>query len=81
MPVIIWINGGFGAGKTTLAEELHRRLPEAVVYNPEDADAAGKIAGLKKYLGRVAHQVEPIRRTSSEARRSGRQQCRREAVG
>ena len=24
MPVIIWINGGFGAGKTTLAQELHR---------------------------------------------------------
>ena len=36
MPVIIWLNGGFGAGKTTLAAELHRRLPEAVVYNPED---------------------------------------------
>ena len=36
MPVIIWINGGFGAGKTTLAEELHRRLPDAVVFNPED---------------------------------------------
>jgi hypothetical protein len=34
--VIIWINGGFGAGKTTLARELHRRLPDAVVYDPED---------------------------------------------
>ena len=34
--MIIWINGGFGAGKTTLAQELHRRLPDAVVYNPED---------------------------------------------
>jgi hypothetical protein len=33
--VIIWINGGFGAGKTTLAEELHRRLPDALVYDPE----------------------------------------------
>ena len=36
MPVIIWINGGFGAGKTTLAEELRRRLPGAVVYDPEE---------------------------------------------
>jgi broad-specificity NMP kinase len=34
--VIIWLNGGFGAGKTTLAEELHRRLPDAVVYDPEE---------------------------------------------
>jgi hypothetical protein len=36
VPVIIWINGGFGAGKTTLAQELHRRLPDTIVYNPED---------------------------------------------
>jgi len=36
VPVIIWVNGGFGAGKTTLAQELHRQLPGAVVYNPED---------------------------------------------
>jgi hypothetical protein len=34
--VIIWINGGFGAGKTTLAQEPHRRLPDAVVCDPED---------------------------------------------
>lgn len=34
--MIIWLNGGFGAGKTTLAEELHRRIPDAVVYDPED---------------------------------------------
>jgi hypothetical protein len=36
VPVIIWINGGFVAGKTTLAGELQRRLPDAVVYDPED---------------------------------------------
>ena len=34
--MIIWLNGAFGAGKTTLAEELRRRLPDAVLYNPED---------------------------------------------
>ena len=34
--MIIWLNGGFGAGKTTLAEELRGRLPDAVVYDPED---------------------------------------------
>jgi len=34
--VIIWLNGAFGSGKTTLAEELHRRLPDSVVYDPED---------------------------------------------
>ena len=33
--MIIWINGGFGAGKTTLAQELHRRLPDALLYDPE----------------------------------------------
>jgi adenylylsulfate kinase-like enzyme len=33
--VIIWINGAFGAGKTTLAEELGRRLPNAMPYDPE----------------------------------------------
>ncbi|WP_433263067.1 AAA family ATPase [Actinosynnema sp. CS-041913] len=34
--MIFWLNGGFAAGKTTLAQELHRRLPDAVVYDPED---------------------------------------------
>lgn len=34
--MIIWINGGFGSGKTTLAAELRRQIPDSVVYNPED---------------------------------------------
>jgi predicted kinase len=33
--VIIWINGAFAAGKTTLAEELERRLPDAMQFDPE----------------------------------------------
>jgi hypothetical protein len=33
--MIIWINGAFGGGKTALAEELHRRLPDALPFDPE----------------------------------------------
>ena len=44
--MIIWINGTFGAGKTTLGEELHRRLPEAVLFDP-------------KYIGYVLQQTLP----------------------
>ena len=33
--MIILINGPFGIGKTTTARLLVRRLPGAVVYNPE----------------------------------------------
>ncbi|GAA3879791.1 AAA family ATPase [Saccharothrix violaceirubra] len=34
--MIIWLNGSFAAGKTTLAGELLRRLPQAVVFDPEE---------------------------------------------
>lgn len=33
--MIIWINGAFGSGKTALAEELHRRIPDALPFDPE----------------------------------------------
>jgi len=33
--MIVWLNGAFGAGKTTLAEELHSRLPDALPFDPE----------------------------------------------
>lgn len=33
--MLIWINGAFGAGKTHTAFELHRRLPNAHVTDPE----------------------------------------------
>lgn len=32
---MIWINGAFGAGKSTLAQELKTRLPDALDYDPE----------------------------------------------
>ncbi|OWA37690.1 tunicamycin resistance protein [Saccharibacillus sp. O16] len=34
--VMIWVNGAFGTGKSTTAEELHRRLPHSFVYDPEE---------------------------------------------
>ncbi len=35
--MIVWLNGAFGAGKTTVAYELHRRLEHSFVYDPENA--------------------------------------------
>lgn len=33
--MIVWINGAFGGGKTTLALELHGWLPDALPFDPE----------------------------------------------
>ena len=33
--MLIWINGAFGAGKTSVATELKSRLPESIIYDPE----------------------------------------------
>lgn len=34
--MILWLNGSFGAGKTTVAHELQKRLENAYVYDPEN---------------------------------------------
>ncbi len=34
--MILWINGAFGSGKTQTAYELHHRLPDSFVYDPEN---------------------------------------------
>lgn len=34
--LIIWINGAFGSGKTQTAHELHRRIPNSFIYDPEN---------------------------------------------
>ena len=33
--MVIWVNGAFGAGKTSLVEKLKNRWPQALVYDPE----------------------------------------------
>ena len=35
--MILWINGAFGSGKTTVANRLSRRMPNSFVYDPENA--------------------------------------------
>ncbi|MGE7920633.1 AAA family ATPase [Viridibacillus sp. NPDC093762] len=34
--MIIWINGAFGSGKTQTSYELKRRIPNSIVYDPEN---------------------------------------------
>jgi hypothetical protein len=34
--MIIWINGAFGSGKTQTSHELQRRIPDSLVYDPEN---------------------------------------------
>ena len=33
--MIIWINGSFGVGKTTIAENLKDRIANSIIYDPE----------------------------------------------
>ncbi|MFB7600923.1 AAA family ATPase [Streptomyces sp. NPDC056160] len=33
--MLVWVNGAFGSGKTTLVEELRSRRPDALVFDPE----------------------------------------------
>ena len=33
--MIIWLNGPFGVGKSTLANLLHQEIPDSILYDPE----------------------------------------------
>jgi hypothetical protein len=35
--MILWLNGAFGSGKSKTADELHRRLPQSTIFDPEQA--------------------------------------------
>lgn len=34
--MIIWLNGSFGVGKTTVAHKLKERIDDAIIYDPEE---------------------------------------------
>lgn len=38
--MILWINGAFGAGKTTLSEALQSMEPDILVVDPEEVGFA-----------------------------------------
>ncbi|MEU6660256.1 NUDIX domain-containing protein [Streptomyces sp. NPDC046821] len=52
--MIVWINGAFGAGKTTTARELIELIPNSTLFDPEEI--AGEVARLlpAKHLAEVA---------------------------
>lgn len=33
--MILWINGAFGSGKSSIAEELSKKVGKSFVYDPE----------------------------------------------
>jgi hypothetical protein len=45
--MIVWINGAFGSGKTTVVEALRLQRPDAVVFDPE-------------YIGYVLREFLPV---------------------
>lgn len=34
--MIIWVNGCFGVGKSTIAGELNKQIKESIIYDPEE---------------------------------------------
>lgn len=50
--VIIWLNGAFGAGKTTTCSHLVRLVPGAHVFDTEQVGFM---------LGHVLHEAVPVR--------------------
>ena len=46
--MIVWLNGPFGIGKSTTAEALVRKLPGAMLYDPEIVGAA-----LRRIIGGI----------------------------
>ncbi|MCX4908542.1 AAA family ATPase [Streptomyces sp. NBC_00878] len=51
--MIIWLNGAFGAGKTTTAKELTTLLPDARLFDPEQVGYM-----LWHVLGKPAHDFQ-----------------------
>lgn len=74
--MIIWINGPFGAGKTTLAEKLRDRRPKSLIFDPEEIGfvvkatvpmpASGDYQDLPLWRGLTVAALREIRRHYSQ---------------
>lgn len=74
--MIIWINGPFGAGKTTLAAKLRERRPEFLIFDPEEIGflvkatvprpASGDYQDLPLWRGLTIAALREIRRHYSQ---------------
>ncbi|MFF0752479.1 NUDIX domain-containing protein [Streptomyces sp. NPDC004267] len=51
--MIVWINGAFGAGKTTTARELVDLIPNSTLYDPESTGGALRLLLPQKRLAEV----------------------------
>ncbi|MDY2499802.1 hypothetical protein, partial [Salmonella enterica] len=81
--MIIWINGPFGAGKTTLAERLRDRRPKSLIFDPEEIGfvvketvpipASGDYQDLPLWRGLTIAAVSEIRRNGTVAKLAMRQ--------
>ena len=70
--MIIWINGPFGAGKTTLAKRLRDRRSKSLIFDPEEIGfvvketvpmpASGDSQELPLWRGLTIAAVREIRR-------------------
>lgn len=59
---MIWINGTFGVGKTATAYELHRRIKDSFVFDPEEAGFYIS-NNMPKHLGKSDFQDHKMWRT------------------
>ncbi|WP_425277436.1 AAA family ATPase [Sinorhizobium meliloti] len=74
--MIVWINGPFGAGKTTLAERLRDRRPGSLIFDPEEIGfvvkatvpkpASGVYQDLPVWRGLTIAALREIRRHYSQ---------------
>ncbi|MGW4694089.1 hypothetical protein ACWEO1_17050 [Kitasatospora cineracea] len=67
--MIVWINGPFGSGKTTLVTTLRHELPGAVAADLEEIDTTGLTARQVADRALELLRPRPVGRGSEAGRR------------